>query len=164
MRLIPFLISGLRLTAMFLPLASALVWFQLENSVSFAFERICREITPADVGWLARSIGAAAGAGHLALLSWALIAFTSFVKDGHHKAYLSAKAVRSFRRFSILFLIYIVTTPLMNVLASQVLTKGVAITINTDDIKLLGCSVVLLAVSYILSVAQIAKNENEHFL
>ena len=158
------LVSLLRVIAIGLPVLGALAWLQLETSVHFAFERICREIIPGEIGWGRRALGALVGAGHLGLLAGALITFTGFLKPASQQAYLSKSAVSAFHRFAVLFLVYLLTTPLLNVFASYLLTDGVAIVVNTDDLKLLGCGVLLLAVAQILRVAHAAKDENEHFI
>ena len=94
----------------------------------------------------------------------ALFALIGFLQEGDSKGHLSAKAVTYFRRFAFLIFVFVVTTPLVNAVASQILTGGVSIVLNTDDLKLLGGSSVLLVVSYVLGIARDAKDENESFL
>lgn len=164
MRLVSMVTLMLRLSAIFLLFAGMFVWIQLESSVQFAFERVCAEIIPSNVGWRARSIGALIGTMHLAFVSAAMFSLISFLQEGANGGHLSAKAVICFRRFALLIFIYVVTTPIMNVLSSQLLTGKISIVLNTDDLKLLVGSGVLVVVSHVLSVGRIAKVENESFL
>lgn len=164
MRPIPIFVGIIRLITILLPIMGAFVWINLEGSVDYAFERICREIVPSTVGWPVRSLGALIGASHLGVLSWALVNLARFLNQGEKGKHLSDNAVRAFRHFALLFLIYVLTTPIVNAVASKMMTGGIAVIVNTDDLKMLGCAIILLIIGHVLGIGQKATEENESFL
>ena len=163
-RLFSIIVWFLRAVAITAPILTFWVWIDLEASHGFAFERICRTITPELVTPFGRLLGAVLAITHVMLLSYACWKLSHFFSESANGRYLSDKAVRAFKIFSIFASLHLVSLHLLYVVLSKILTGGVSVTFVSDDLKLLIAVFIAFAVSIVMERGHAANSENESFL
>ena len=163
-RLLSILSWFLRAVAIAAPILTAWIWIDLEASHGFAFERICRTITPETVTPFERGLGAVLAVTHVMLLSYACWKLSYFFSESANGRYLSSKAVKAFKAFAIFASLHLVSLHLLYIVFSKILTGGVSVTFVSDDLKMLITVFIAFAVSIVMERGYAANSENERFL
>ncbi len=163
-QLFSILVWFLRAIAMSAPILTFWIWIDLETSHGFAFERICRTITPEMVSLFWRLIGAAIAIAHIMLLSYGCWKLSHFFLESANGRYLSDKAVKAFKTFSIFAGLHLVSIHLLYLVLSKILTGGFSVVFVSDDLKLLIAVFIAFAVSIAMERGHAANSENESFL
>lgn len=155
---------ALKTIGLLAPVGTTLIWLWFDHTVAFAFERICIPIDPATVGGGQRFVGwglAMLQTGVLSLTTWSL---SRLFDEYAAQRYFSKRALSAFKQFSFFGCLYVFSFHILYICLGVLLSGKLTFYFDTDDLKIIVLSLLLVAISTAFAQAREFKTENDAFL